>query len=360
MQFATEVGVSHARGTTAVATRCQRLVRECRSRVAELLGAASPDDVIYTAGGTDGLNLVIRGLLRAGDRVVASQVDHNAVLRPLYASPGEEVIVPATRQGMIDIDAWADACRLRPPLACINHASNVTGSIQPVAELAAIAKRSGACVLLDACQTAGTLDCDWSALGVDWIATGVHKGLLGPLGLGLLVRMTADAPLPEPLRYGGTGVRSESPEQPSELPDRLEAGSLNTPAIAGLLAALDELPKHATPNLADLDAALDVDGIEVFSPGEPRVPTRAFAMRGISAGDAAAVFESSFGVECRAGLHCAPLMHEALGSPEGGLVRVSFGRTSTDADVATVSAAVRELHSQLGPLTRPATTAVGS
>ena len=341
--YLNQVGVSHGRGGSAAAVEADRLVSRCRGRLRRLFGVTSDDRIIFTAGGTDGLNLVIRGLLRPGDHAVASQVDHNAVLRPLAESSAETTIVPATTAGVIDTDAWTSAMRSEPKLVCINHASNVTGTVQPVAELAAVAKRTGAVVLLDACQTAGDSSIDWAALGVDYIATGTHKGLLGVLGLGVLVRMNPNAPRPTPLRFGGTGLMSESPRQPQSLPDYYEAGSLNTPAIAALDAALALRGDHATPPLDELDEALATGGWFVAGQGTERTATRCVWHEAMSATEAASVLEGAFGVEVRAGLHCAPLMHEAIGSPAGGAVRFSFGPTSTPGDVTAAADAVRAL-----------------
>ena len=341
--FAKRVGVSHGRGGSAAAMESARLVDRCRGRLRQLFGVDSDKQIVFTAGGTDGLNLVIRGLLRAGDRAVASQVDHNAVLRPLAASAGVTTIVVADRTGTVDREQWVAACDGTVRLACINHASNVTGTVQPVVELAAAAKKAGAVVLLDACQTAGDPSVDWPSLGVDYIATGTHKGLLGVLGLGVLVAMDPNAPRPLPLRYGGTGTQSESLEQPFDLPHCYETGSLNTPAIAALDAALARRDGLVTPDLTELDVALDESGWHVAGVGTQRMGTRCIWHEAMTASEVASVLEGAFGIESRAGLHCAPLMHRAIGTPPGGAVRLSFGPTSRPDDVAAVADAVRQL-----------------
>lgn len=341
-RYLTEIGVAPGRGSGSRTAAAERIVARCRSRLAEMF-ACPTEHLVLTAGGTDSLNLAIRGLVGPDDAIVCSAVDHNAVLRP--AALAKLTVVPCDRFGRIDSIAWGEAiARVRPRLACINHASNVTGVVQDAGGLTQIAHEAGVPVLLDACQTAGEDRFDWAATGADLIAASGHKGLLGPLGVGLLA-IRGDA-MPQPLRLGGTGGSSEGLAMPDVVPLRYEAGSVNGPAIAGLLAAIENRPPAAPLDLSALDAALATGSLSdpVAGTEAERLPTRSFAIDRLSPHDAAAILEASFGVEARAGLHCAPLMHESLGSAAGGgLVRVSFGPMSTQRDVDAVAAALGEL-----------------
>ena len=339
--YMAEVGVAAGRGQSSRSEAAARLVRSCRLRLANLFGVAEPSRVVFTAGGTDSLNLVIRGLLRAGDAAACSQIDHNAVLRPLHSVVGDKrCVAAADRDSLIDRQRWAFACR-GSRLACINHASNVTGTIQPVTELVDIARRHGAAILLDACQTAGMLPIDVDREGYDYVAFGAHKGLLGPLGLGVLL-IGPNAEIPCPLRRGGTGSDSELAGMPTTLPDTLEAGSLNVPAIAGLAAALDA--PRSSLDLEPLDETLAAGDWLVYGGGE-RLPTRCVAHPGMKPAELAATLESVGGLETRAGLHCAPLAHQALGS--SGAVRISFGGTSLQSDVEAAAETLREVDAEL-------------
>lgn len=329
MMRALDLGTNYGRGQSRTADEVRRVVDRCRSRLAELFGVNSPDRVAFTSGGTDGLNTAIYGYLSPGDRVVTTAMEHNSVLRPLTDLRdrcGVSVeIVRADARGFVDVEAFAAACREPVQLAVINHASNVTGALQPVAELAESARATGARVLLDACQTAGHIDVNIEALGVDVLATSGHKGLGGPLGVGLLVMADRCDEVPRPMRLGGTGGQSESLFPPAELPARFEAGSLNVPGIFGLEAAIASL-RIGIGDFRWIDALSSIPGVTLHGPEstEPRVGVASITVDGWEPHDLATVLESEFGIETRAGLHCAPLAHQTIGTLEtGGTVRFS-------------------------------------
>ena len=338
-----EIGVAAGRGTSSRAAAASRVLTSARRRLAELFAVADERCIVFTAGGTDGLNTVIQGTAGPEDRVLMTSIEHNAVARAVHATTSDVIEVPCDEQTRVDRDAWREGLSQQPTLACLNHACNVTGVIQDAATLINDAHVAGVPVLLDACQTAGHREIDWAGIAADYIATGAHKGLLGPLGVGVLVVRDPDSPLPRPLRYGGTGLHSEQVAQPAALPDRLEAGSTNVAAVAGLLAALN-WDGDNTLDLTAVDEGLAADAFRFVIRTAAQLPTRAFAHRSLSSSDLAGILETSFGIEVRAGLQCAPLVHASLGTlDDGGLVRISFGRTSTQADVDTVAAALREL-----------------
>jgi len=356
------VGASAGRGAYQSAQQAQRVVAKTRAACARLLGIADPSRVVFTASGTAALNQAIHGLLRPGDHVVTTVAEHNSVLRPLSrqtADHGVDVThVACDRDGYVDPVSIADACRDNTRLIAISHASNVTGAIQPLNAIANIARESGVLLLVDAAQTAGCVPIDVASLGIDLLACGGHKGLLGPLGTGLLyVRAGLEKEL-RPGQEGGTGVDSSSTTQPDQLPEKFEAGSLNVPAIAGLGAAVHFLHErtiaavqahHLELTQQLLDGLAAIANVTVFGPArdQPRVGVVSCAIAGYDPQEFAAVLDASVGIECRAGLHCAPRMHEALGTAQsGGLVRLSPGWATTTAEIDQTLEAISALAAQ--------------
>jgi cysteine desulfurase family protein len=352
------VGASYGRGTSAAVDETHSLVEGARRGVATLIGENDPRRVVFTTGGTDSLNLAIFGLVRPGDHVVATVCEHNAVLRPLQTlgeSAGvETTLVGCDAYGIVDADEVIAAIRPQTRLVAMIQASNVTGAIQPVEQVAAATKSRGVRLLVDAAQSLGRMPIDVCRLGADAIAAPGHKGLLGPLGTGVLwLRPGVERDL-RPLRYGGAASGGDRLEMPSAMPDRYEAGSLNTPGIAGLAAGVEHVQRAgvevirqqigaARRRLAEgLDA---IDGVTVYGPSDPALQAGvvSFAARGYDPHELAALLASVAGVECRAGLHCAPRLHRALGTASlGGLVRFSPGAETSDSELDAATEAVRQ------------------
>ncbi len=349
-RYLREVGASAGRSGYRDATDAQRVVDAARRGCAGLLGVRDPSRIVFGSNGTDALNLAIHGLLRPGDRVVTTETEHNSVLRPLAeaarAKKVEVTFVGCDAAGYVDPQDIRQALAGRPTrLVAASHASNVTGAIQPVAEIAQAAHEAQALVLVDAAQSAGHAPVDVSQLGADLLATSGHKGLLGPLGTGLLyVRPGLEGEL-QPIRHGGTGLNSTEDRQPTELPERYEAGNLNTPALAGLAAATQFLSERSLAAIVEHEGQLvarliqglrSLSAVRLFgpAPGQPRVAVVSFSVEGYDPQEFAAALDSATSVQCRAGLHCAPRMHAALGTQAGGgLVRLSLGWSTTETDV---------------------------
>ena len=350
---------NHA-GTEAAAT----LLSRCRSALGTLLGASSPQQVVLTGGCTESLNLVLLGLLRRGDRVIASQLDHNSVLRPLaHLQRTRDVQLDLIGfdavTGLLDEDQLQRLLSAGPArLLVLTHASNVTGRVQQVGRLAAMAAAHGVLVLVDAAQTAGHWPCRLTDLGADFLALPGHKGLCGPLGTGVLVFRDGTEALVEPLKFGGTGTDSELLVHPDRLPEKFECGNLNMPGIAGLAAAaewvLEQTPQRLQADLVRKSDRLlaglqSLAGLRLLTPEIPGVSCGivSFVIPGFDSREAAMVLEQSFGIQCRAGLHCAPLVHAALGTEStGGAVRLSVGEFTTEAEVDQAVGAVRDLVSE--------------
>ncbi|TWT95822.1 putative cysteine desulfurase [Botrimarina colliarenosi] len=352
------VGASYARGASAAADETRAIVDRARRSVAQLLGESDPRRVVFTNSGTDSLNLALRGLLRAGDHVVSTVCEHNAVLRPLefLCTEGVETTwVGCDSEGVVSVDEVAAALRPETKLIAIVHASNVTGAIQPVEEVASFAKSQGVRLLVDAAQTLGRLPLDVRSLGADLIAAPGHKGLYGPLGTGVLWLAPGIEEDLRPLRLGGAASGGDRLEMPETLPDKFEAGSLNAPGLAGLAAGVEHVlatgveairqrMTDARGRLASGLAAMD--GVRVYGPSEPlrQAGVVSFSTEGYDPHELAMLLASVGGIECRAGLHCAPRMHAALGTArQGGLVRFSPGPGTTDSEIDAAVTAVGRL-----------------
>jgi cysteine desulfurase / selenocysteine lyase len=352
-------GVAVGRGATRRGAELQQTVDRCRRRAAEVLGAESPERVVFTFNGTDGLNLALHGLIGEGDHIVTSVMEHNSVLRPLRELKerlGVDVTyVGADAAGLVDPDDMVRALTPRTKLVALIHASNVTGTIQPVSDVGRAVREAGALFLVDAAQSAGHVPIDVRELQADVLACSGHKGPLGPLGTGLLyVRPGVEVRL-RSLRQGGTGSRSETDKQPDELPDKYESGNHNAPGLVGLDAGLgwlfeqglDRLRSHETLLTQRLlDGLGGVPGITLYGPPDARDRTGvvSFTIDGFDVRDAAAILDETFGIEVRAGYHCAPRAHRAIGTfDRGGTVRMSVGAFSSEADIDVAVDAVGEL-----------------
>lgn len=314
------------RGGYPTAMAAANTVFRCREKAAALFDC-EPDQTVMTASCTHGLNIAIRSLVKPGARVVVSGFEHNAVMRPLYAL-GAKVTVAGRK--LFDwedtLDSFHRALKAGQDAAVITHVSNVFGYILPIEELAQLCRRYQVPLILDAAQSAGTLPVKLNQLGARFIAMPGHKGLLGPQGTGIL--LCADPG--DPLLYGGTGTASAEKNMPDFLPERLEAGTLNVPGIAGLEAGLDYLLRQGAEAIfskehAQLEACiagLEKLGMRIFT-GEHQAATVSF-LPGMDCEEAAALLAKQ-GIALRAGLHCAPLAHESAGTIGSGTLRVSFG-----------------------------------
>jgi cysteine desulfurase family protein len=358
-RYQRECGAAVGRSATRRAADLQAVVDRCRRSLAEFLNAESAKSIVFAFNGTDALNLALHGWIAPGDHVVTSVAEHNSVLRPLRTAQDRLSVAvdyaPVDASGIVDPDAIRRLIRPRTRLIALTHASNVTGALQPIAEIGAIAREADIAFLVDAAQTAGHVPIDVRAMNIDFLACSGHKGLLGPLGTGVLsVRPGRERDL-RPVRQGGTGSVSESEHPPDQMPDRYESGNHNAPGIVGLDAAmrwireqgLDAIRAHEMELTAHLLERLRlVPGVTLFGPEDVnrRVGTVSFRLDGLDAQTCATLLDSEFGIETRGGLHCAPRMHKALGTlDEGGLVRFSIGPFNTRDDIDAAAQAVAQL-----------------
>lgn len=358
--FLREVGASAGRGGYRLALKADEIVYQARSALARLFNVKDASRIVFTANATESLNLAIKGLVGPGDHVVTSSMEHNAVwrcLKTLERDQGvEPTIVPCAADGTLAPEAVEGALRPNTRLIVLTHASNVTGTIMPVAEVGEIARRHGIPFLVDAAQTAGVLPIDVERDRIDLLAFTGHKGLLGPFGTGgLYIREGFE---PRPLKEGGTGSESRLPYQPQTLPERYEAGTLNVCGLAGLAAGVEfilnegvekirakekSLTRHA------LEALADVEGAEIYGPkdAERQVGLISFNLAGVDGVEVAYVLDEVYGIMVRVGLHCAPLAHQTIGTLDRGTVRVSLGYFNTFADLDYLGEALQSISRQI-------------
>ena len=342
------------RGVNDASLDASRSLYAARETAASLFNAARPQQIAFTANVTEALNMAVQGLVRPSDRIVTTAADHNSVLRPCYLmreKGAELAIVPVDAQGRLDWQAFDDLVTPGTRMVVCTHASNVTGNIYDIGRIAQLAHSRGALFVLDAAQTAGHESIDVQALGLDVLCFTGHKGLYGPQGTGgLYVRPELEI---QPLLAGGTGVQSYNPHQPPEMPTVLEAGTLNGPGIAGLQAGMRFVLETGPAAIGRRTERL----AERFLAGLRRLRNitlygdfsgRRTAVVSLNLGhyDAAAVSDAlyaDYGIATRAGAHCAPLMHEALGTKERGTVRFSFSWFNTEAEVDAAVQALADL-----------------
>ncbi len=356
--FLRTAGANPSRGSHVMANRAAAAINDTRAKIARLLGAPDPKRVIFASNATDALNLAIKGILNPGDHVVTTVMEHNSVRRPLRAlqSIGVEVTkVRADKEGFVSPEDIERALQPGTRLIAMTHASNVNGAIQPVAEVARIARERGVLVLIDAAQTVGAVPFTMDEIGADLLAFPGHKGLMGPPGTGGLIlgpRVSTDDL--STVREGGTGGNSEEDIQPHELPTRYEAGTLNTVGIAALGAALDVVSAEGIESIYRrereittrlIDGLAEIPGVRVLSPDDAdrRAAVVSFTIDGWEPADIGAALDSNFEIACRTGLHCAPEACVALGGFPYGTVRFSPGFYTTSDEIDQAVFAVSEL-----------------
>lgn len=356
--FLERAGGNPGRSGHRLSVAAGRIVYDAREAVAELFHAADPLKVIFTANATHAINLALRGLLRPGDHVVTSSIEHNAVMRPLRSLEKQGIrctVVPCGRDGAMDPMSLARSIQPATRLVVVTHASNVMGTILPIAAIAAIAHQAGAWLLVDAAQTAGVLPIDMQAMGIDLLAFTGHKGLQGPPGTGgLVIGEAIHTEHMAPLVCGGTGSRSEFEIQPEDCPDKYESGTLNGPGIAGLGAGVRWVLKRGVDAIRDHEIRLArllaegvgaMAGTTLYGSGEweQRTSVVSFTAAGHRVSEIGLRLDEDFEIMARVGLHCAPAAHRTIGSFREGTVRLAPGVHTTEDEVRTTIAALTRI-----------------
>ena len=353
--------VSAGRGNYQRANDAGRLLDQARSAILAKING-SKNTVSFAFSGTDALSTAILGFLNPGDHAIASAADHTSVLRPLWhlqrSGEVELTIVDCDEAGIVDAAEIESALKPNTKLICLPHASNVTGAVQPVEAVGKICQNCDAAFLIDAAQTVGHLPIDVDRFACQFLAAPGHKGLLGPLGTGFLYARDSVAEKCKPLRFGGTGSTGNEVRQPETRPQKFESGNQNIPGIAGLTAGLEWIEtEDAIRQFEQLDTLSqqlanrlrEISGVVVYGPDRIETPTISFNVSGTDCQTVGMLLDSEFEIECRTGLHCAPLIHEKIGSNAfGGTVRFSPGVFTTEKEIDQAILAVKKIVNEMG------------
>lgn len=353
--YITNRGININRGSYSLAYDVEDIIYTTRERLHRLFNGYDPSHVIFTQNVTMSLNMVIKGLLKPGDHVLVSSMEHNAVMRPLTQMLADGItfdVIPCDTTGSIDLPAVQNLIQPNTVAVIINHASNVCGTVQPVAEIGDICKRHNLHFIVDSAQTAGTLTIDVKASHIDALCFTGHKGLLGPQGIGGIVLTKDMANRLTPLIAGGTGSFSHLETMPTTMPDAFEAGTLNLPGIIGLNEGLSFIESQGIESIHNHEMALTktfleglqaIKGIHIIGKQDTRDRTAVVSITVDNMDPAAIAYEleSTHHIMTRVGLHCAPRAHKTLGTYPEGTVRFSFGYANTREDVAKALSALR-------------------
>ena len=357
VHFLQEIGANPGRSGHRLSVEAARVVYAAREAVAELFRAPDPLRVIFGANVTEALNLALRGLLHAGDHVITSSMEHNSTMRPIRAleQMGVDVtVVACSPEGLLDPADVEAAIRPNTTLITLNHASNVTGTLLPVAEVGRIARLHDVLLLVDAAQTGGAYPVDVEADGIDLLAFTGHKSLYGPMGTGgLILSERVDLGKLEPLKRGGTGSRSEREEQPDFPPDMYESGTPNAVGLAGLNAgvcwvleqSVEAIRAYEEDLIRRLIAGLrDIPGVTVYGPRDAarQTATISFTIADLQPSEIGLRLDEEHDIMCRVGLHCAPAAHRTIGTLPTGTVRFGVGAFNTQEHVDTALSAVEQ------------------
>lgn len=343
------------RGANEASLSASRIIYDTREQLCRFFHGDNPRQIVFTSNSTESLNIAVKGLLEPGDHVVTTMLEHNSVLRPLYEMQEKGVrltIVKSNEKGTLDLKDLEAAVTPGTKMVICTNGSNLTGNYIPLEPVGRIARKNGALFVVDASQTAGVFPIDVKEMGIDVLCFTGHKGLLGPQGTGgMYVREGLSI---RPLKSGGTGVQTYSKTQPAEMPTALEAGTLNGHGIAGLHAAMQYLEEtgvdHIRAREQDLmwrfyEGVKDIPGIKVYGDFSTKERCAIVALN-IGDYDSSEVSDellTEYSISTRPGGHCAPLMHEALGTAEQGAVRFSFSHYNTEEEIDIAIRAIREL-----------------
>ena len=331
-----------------------RVIYEAREKLATFFGLTNPRNVVFTSNATESLNIIINGLLSSSDHVITTDLEHNSVLRPLYAleENGLEIsFIQVDKKGLINYDSISALIKSNTKAIITTHASNLTGNVLDIARIGKIAHEHNLLYIVDASQTAGVLPVNMQDMNIDVLAFTGHKSLLGPQGTGGLC--VSEGIEIHQYKRGGSGVQSYSKKHPYEMPTRLEAGTLNSHGIAGLSAAItyineigiDKIYARETELMNRFIAGIrTIDGIKIYGDFKSiHAPIVALNWKDMDSTELSDILSEEYGIATRPGAHCAPRMHEALGTKEQGIVRFSFSFENTEEEIGKAINALKEI-----------------
>jgi len=357
IKFYRESGVNPSRTGCDLALAAEKVIQETRQMLTAFFGAkGNYNRLVFSYNASDSLNIIINGVTKKGDHIISTMAEHNSVLRPLNHLRKDERItfdlVPTTKNGVVNPDDIKKHIRANTKLVIVNHGSNVLGSVQPLKEIGDICRSKGILFAIDAAQTAGMIPINMVDMKIDLLAFTGHKSLMGPMGIGGIY--VCESVEVKPLRFGGTGVHSAYPFHLEEYPWRLECGTPNLLGIAGLHAGqkwiakqgLDNIRKHEM-NLAQklADGLRGIEGVVVYCPKnlDGRIPVISCNVNGFEAADVGVQLDVDHNVLTRTGLHCAPKIHEVIGTAKAGTVRLSIGPFNNEQHIEKSIAGVKEI-----------------
>ncbi len=352
-------GANPGRAGHQLSLKAGRAVYRVRELVSELFHIDNPMQVIFTSNATDSLNLGLKGILKPGDHVITTSMEHNSVMRPLKVlelSGVENTVIKCNREGMIDCDNIKKAIRKNTKLIVSTHASNVTGTLMPIEQIGKIAKEYNIIFLVDAAQTAGVYDIDVKKAYIDLLAIPGHKGLMGPQGVGILY-IGEDIKL-IPIKEGGTGSNSELLIQPEILPDRYESGTPNTPGIVGLGAGIEFILKKGLNKIQEHEQNLtklminelkNIEKVKIYGPKDFQKQAAVLSINidNKDSTEISYILDKDFNIAVRSGLHCSPMAHKTIGTFEQGTVRFSFSYLTKEKDVYKAIKALKQICSKI-------------
>ncbi len=358
LDYLERVGANPGRSGHRASIEAGRIMYQTRELVAETFHCDDPMRVAFTLNVTQAINLVLQGVLKPGDHVLTSSMEHNSVMRPLRALEREGVEIsctPCDADGKLNPMDLENLIHPHTRMIVLNHASNVSGTILPLREVAEIVRKHNIPLLVDAAQTAGVFPIDIEADQIDFLTFTGHKSLYGPTGTGgVIFGERVDIEMVRPLTRGGTGSRSERDEQPDFLPDRFESGTQNVVGLAGLGASLKWLQEQGISQLRQqeedlcaylLQGLMEIPGISIYGPQDASAQTATIAinMAGFSPAELGLILDDEYDILCRVGLHCAPAAHRTLGTFPTGSVRISLGAFHQKRDIDTVLQALQKI-----------------
>lgn len=354
--FMKNIGATAGRGAYKSAIAADRLIFDCRNNLCKLFNGKDPSRVIFTYNITDSLNIIINGILKPGDHVITSSLEHNSVWRPLNILKRDRNVeisqTPCTSEGITKPEEVEKLIRENTRLIVFTHASNVLGTIQPIREIGALAKKHNIPFLVDSAQTAGAYPIDVQKDNIDILAFTGHKSLFGPTGTGgFLLNCSSNI---KPLKSGGTGVDSKNPYQPDFFPNKFEPGTLNVAGIVGLGEAIKYISNLGVENIRAkedeiieyaLKKLIQVPGICIYGPRDPKkiVGVISFNIKGMSGEEIAFKLDQEYDIMLRVGFHCAPTAHKVMGTYETGAMRISIGYFNTKKDIDILTAALKDI-----------------
>lgn len=355
--FNRNIGANPGRSGHRMSVDAGRIAYDTREKVATIFGVHDALSIVFTKNATEAANIATIGLLKKGDSVLTTGIEHNAIMRPLryLEKSGIEIIqVPSDRNGYTDPSDIEKSIKSQTKAVYVNHVSNVTGTISDIASIGGIARQNGLIMCVDAAQSAGILPIDVETMNIDLLLFTGHKGLMGPQGTGGIYIRKGLESLINPIVFGGTGSRSEFEEQPDFMPDKYEGGTLNTPGLAGLAAGIDFINEMGIDKIIEhevilskmlIDGLTNIDGVEIYgrkvNTGRTGVVSFKIADRSVS--EVAMILDEKYSIMTRPGLHCSPATHKSIGTFPEGTIRASIGIYNTKEHIERMIQAVGEI-----------------